>query len=194
MHLGAVKESLRFEFEGPMTRMRLLGLVALFGACTGPDTDTDPDATTLGAELTQTGGCADIHVYGENADKSQGLMLTLPSLIDAARDAGTPQTHVFGVTDAGVVVIYDEGFNVTAGSCHDALDPANAPVVDRHYTAVEGTLEVVVTPWEGDFPFYDTRADVSVTFTDVVFESDDGQRATLTSVGFVSEPVGFLPG
>jgi hypothetical protein len=143
-------------------------------------------------ELT-AGGCADMTVYGDNADGSVGIAITTGPDFDpvaAAVAAGEVVTTMHDVSEFSRVSVY-VGDNVLYPECNDALDK-NAYEIQQEWVATAGTITIEIAP-EMDPPRFDTQGYATITVTGLEV-SYDGATESVDTFVLDNVAVGWLPG
>lgn len=141
-----------------------LALPLLLLSCGEP---LEPGGVT-GADLTETGGCADAMLYAASGDSTH--LLTV-----AWKDAATRAEEQDGLAeevtlpDDQVQVRLQVGEQLAERVCTDIIDP-EWPEIEQRWAAVEGraTIEVDTDPDPSEFPV------ASVTLTDLRLEPQAG--------------------
>lgn len=151
----------------------------------GPGTDTWPES------LTRETGCADLVAFAARPDDTLALVVQVDGLVAAAYDAGEATETTFDLAATSDVTIeLRGGEHVTHMLCNDALE--FEPVITTRHAAVSGTATFLITPTGEEEP-WDAPADATITLSDLVLETEDGDSVELPAFT-LSANVGWLPG
>ena len=135
--------------------------------------------------LTQQYGCADMFVGAVSAGNDLSMVLYLDQWGVNEVESMTAWPDVsYDAADTFEVRI---GSNVSEADCNDAI--VVPPEITEVWTAVAGTMDIVVIPGEDA-----ASPTASVELSDVVLEGPDGATVDLPAYTFDSIVVGWLPG
>jgi hypothetical protein len=172
--------------------MRPLLTLTLFAAigCPSPS-GPGPGTDDWAASLTRESGCADLLAFAARPDDTLALVVQVEGLVAAAYEAGEATETTFDLATAtDLTVELRGGEHVTHTLCNDAFEFET--VISTRHAAVSGTATFVVTPTGEEQP-WDAPADATITLSDVVLETEDGDAVELPAFT-LSANVGWLPG
>ncbi|MBT8337957.1 MAG: hypothetical protein KJO11_15225, partial [Gemmatimonadetes bacterium] len=136
-----------------------LGVAACSTDLLGPDFVDDLD---------QLRSCADVFFFAiDDADRVM-LTFSVAGPVAEAQAAGETTTTPFDLPDPDVTLIVEQGSRVSDAACDDVIENGG-PVVDRTWSAIDGSATLTIRPGEG---MVNNRADLELR--DIVVRDGEG--------------------
>lgn len=152
---------------------------------TGPGNPEAPDLSSLVWE----GGCGDVLMYAGAEDRGLILVAWAEQLSQQSYESGETVTLVVDLSvDEGLELV--QGHDVFDLYCNDVMDDE---VVERTWTAVEGTMTFAVTSTGEATDWGEYFGNADLVLEDVVLESAGADDVVIDSMTW-SSYIGWMPG
>ena len=165
---------------------------------TEPSTEPGREPPMDTSMLTENGGCGDYFAYAFNPEDTRTIQIYGQGLAEQAHQQGSTIEVSYTIDpntdDIQPIIKYKEGERLNYESCNDALDPNMLPVIIADYTAISGTVTLIITPVDEPTDWGAFPANINVELQNMDLVTPELLPGIYIEDLSFSADIGWLPG